>query len=187
MQEVGVAPSSVLIPFTPASPAQMSASPPFSPYMQAQLQSMQQAAMSRLQPSSTNAPQLPPSPPESPAFPGRAYSQSAQAYGASSPRLAASSSSSPKPRRFGFFGRKKRRRETTETTQSTFEGTSTAFDVGRSPDVDEPEVWMRSGSMLASPEQGGKGWQAGEGGVVEQIGQPEVRFPPSGPASPTKG
>ncbi|BGO93210.1 hypothetical protein NBRC10512_007537 [Rhodotorula toruloides] len=177
MQEVGVASASAALAPTPASPAQMSTSPPFSPYLQAQLQSMQQAAMSRLQPSSTNVPQLPPSPPESPAFPGRAYSQSAQGYGTWSPRPVASSSSSPKPRRFGFFGRKKRRRETTESTQSTFEVTSTAFDVGGSPDVDEPEVWMRRGSMPASPEQGGKGWQAGEAGAVEQVGQPEPYEP----------
>ncbi|BGP33663.1 hypothetical protein JCM10296v2_005467 [Rhodotorula toruloides] len=177
MQEVGVAPSAVALPPTPGSPAQMSSSPPFSPYMQAQLQSMQQAATSRLRPPASSAPQLPPSPPESPAFPGRAYSQSAEAYGASSPRLAASSSSSPKPRRFGFFGRKKRRRETTETTQSTFEGRSTAFDVSGSPDVDEPEVWMRRDSLPASPSQGGKGWQAGGGGVVEQVGQPEPYEP----------
>ncbi|BGP26074.1 hypothetical protein JCM10295v2_005017 [Rhodotorula toruloides] len=178
MQKVGVASSSAALPPTPASLAQISTSPPFSPYMQAQLQSMLQAAMSRHQPTPANAPQLPPSPPESPAFSSRNYAQTPQAYGSPALRLVtSSSSSSPRPRRFGFFGRKKHRRETTETTQGSFEGTSTSLDVDASPDLNEPEVWMRRGSVSASPGQGRKGWQTGDGRVVEQVGEPQPYEP----------
>lgn len=174
MQEVGVPPSSVALPPTPALIAQMSLSPPFSPYVQAQLQSMQQAAMSRIQPASSAAAAFPPTPPESPSVHGRAYLQPPQGYGALPHGLASPTSASPRPRRFGFFGRKKRRRETTGSTQPDFEHTNTSLEVGGAPAAAEPDVWMRRGSMQSGPEEGGRTWTAG-GDAFEQVGEVQVR------------